>query len=175
MSEQHLNSIIIRPAVRTDAAVLGHYGASLMSLHSEWDQERFISAGPSTPEKYAQWLSSQVALDDVVVLVAEDRGFVIGYVYAALEGADYMTLRGPAAVIHDIFVNPDRRREGVGRGLLERAISTLSRKGAPRIILSTAYKNEGARSLFERMGFRATMIEMTKDCEAVDSGQSESS
>jgi len=76
-----------------------------------------------------------------------------------------MALRGPAGVIHDIFVDPQRRREGVGGRLLEQAAAMLSRKGAPRIVLSTAYKNKNAQALFDRMGFRATMIEMTKDCD----------
>ncbi|RFB96559.1 GNAT family N-acetyltransferase [Rhizobium leguminosarum bv. trifolii] len=163
MSEQLLETINIRPAVRADAPALGSYGAALMSLHNKWDPARFIPAGPTTPEKYASWLAGQIGRDNVVVLVAEDRDTIIGYVYAALEGADYMALRGPAAVIHDIFVDPERRREGVGRGLLEQAITTLAQRGAPRIVLSTAYKNKGAQALFDGMGFRATMVEMTKD------------
>ncbi len=174
MPQQHLESITIRPAVQADAAVLGSYGASLMSLHNMWDPARFLPAGPTTPDKYASWLASQVVRDDVVVLVAEDRDSIIGYVYGAIEGADYMALRGPAGVIHDIFVDPRRRREGVGRRLLEQAITMLAGKGAPRIVLSTAYKNKGAQALFERMGFRATMIEMTKDCERPDLAQSAS-
>jgi len=165
MSDQHLESINIRPAERADAAVLGSYGAALMSLHHTWDPARFIPAGPTTPDKYASWLASQVVRDDVVVLVAEDRESIIGYVYAGLEGPDYMSLRGPAGVFHDIFVDPQRRREGVGRRLLERAITMLSGRGAPRIVLSTAYANMGAQALFDRMGFRATMVEMTKNLE----------
>lgn len=165
MSDRHLESINIRPAVRADAAVLGSYDAALMSLHNKWDPARFIPAGPTTPDKYASWLASQVARDDVVVLVAEHRNSIIGYVYGAIESADYMALRGPAGVIHVIFVDPQRRREGVGRCLLEQAITMLSGRGSPRIVLSTAYKNKGAQALFERMGFQATMVEMTKNCE----------
>jgi ribosomal protein S18 acetylase RimI-like enzyme len=165
MSDQHLESIIIRPAVRADATVLGSYGAALMSLHNKWDPARFIPAGPTTPDKYASWLASQMVREDVVVLVAEDRNSIIGYVYGALEGADYMALRGPAGVLHDIFVDPQRRRDGVGRRLLEQAVKMLAGKGAPRIVLSTAYKNKGAQALFDRMGFRATTVEMTRDVE----------
>ncbi|MFS8049642.1 N-acetyltransferase family protein [Rhizobium sp. BR 314] len=174
MSEQHLEPITIRPAVRADAAVLGSYGASLMALHNKWDPARFIPAGSTTPEKYASWLASQIGRDDVIVLVGEDRDTIIGYVYATLEGPDYMALRGPAGVIHDLFVDPQRRREGDGRRLLEQAVTMLAGKGAPQVVLSTAYKNNGAQALFERIGFRATMIEMTKDCERPDLAQSAS-
>jgi hypothetical protein len=90
VSEQRLASISIRPAVQADTAALGSYGASLMSLHNRWDPARFLPAGPTTPEKYASWLAGQIGRDDVLILVAEDRDSVVGYVYAAFEGADYM-------------------------------------------------------------------------------------
>jgi len=37
----------------------------------------------------------------------------------------------------------------------------LRGKSMPRVMLGTAAQNENARRLFERRGFRATMIEMT--------------
>jgi ribosomal protein S18 acetylase RimI-like enzyme len=33
----------------------------------------------------------------------------------------------------------------------------------PRIVLSSAERNEGAQRFFTRMGFRRTMIEMTRE------------
>ena len=37
--------------------------------------------------------------------------------------------------------------------------------GAPRVVLWTADKNQGAQRLFTRLGFRRTMIEMTRELE----------
>ena len=37
------------------------------------------------------------------------------------------------------------------------------RKGAPRVVLHTAALNEAAQRFFERLGFRRTMIEMTRE------------
>jgi hypothetical protein len=39
----------------------------------------------------------------------------------------------------------------------------LTRMGAPRVVLMTAFLNEPARRFFERRGFRATMLEMTRE------------
>ena len=39
----------------------------------------------------------------------------------------------------------------------------LASRGAPRVVLSTAFRNEAAQRLFERMGFRRTMVEMTRE------------
>jgi ribosomal protein S18 acetylase RimI-like enzyme len=88
---------------------------------------------------------------------------VIGYTYAGVEGYDYMSLRGPAGVLHDIVVDPRRRRTGAGAQLLGHALAFLKSRKVPRVVLSTAVKNEAAQRLFERAGFRRTMIEMTAE------------
>jgi ribosomal protein S18 acetylase RimI-like enzyme len=88
---------------------------------------------------------------------------VIGYAYAAVEGYDYMALRGPAGVLHDIIVDPEHRGRGVGRLLLDAALEFLRSRGVPRVVLSTAEQNEGAQRLFASMGFRRTMVEMTRE------------
>lgn len=153
----------LRPAVRADLTVLGSFGALLVGLHHELDAKRFIEPTTRTPAQYAAFLESQLSRTDTVLLVAEDNGSILGYVYAALEGYDYMSLRGPAGVVHDLFVDPARRREGVGRLLLEAAINKLKDMGSDRFVLSTAYRNEAARHLFTAMGFRPTMVEMTRE------------
>jgi len=88
---------------------------------------------------------------------------VIGYTFAGVEGADYMALRGPAGVLYDILVDPARRGQGVGRTLLEATLAALKARGAPRVVLYTAERNDAAQRLFARAGFRRTMIEMTRE------------
>jgi ribosomal protein S18 acetylase RimI-like enzyme len=88
---------------------------------------------------------------------------VLGYTYAGVEGTDYMALRGPAGVLYDVVVDPAHREQGVGRMLLEAAVAELRARGAPRVVLSTAERNENAQRLFARAGFRRTMIEMTRE------------
>ena len=55
------------------------------------------------------------------------------------------------------------RRQGIGRALLERAVDALRDLGAPRVLLFTAEDNHGAQAMFDRAGFRRTMIEMTRE------------
>ena len=70
-----------------------------MSLHHDLDQSRFIAPSAATPNLYAGFLDVQWQRPDAIVLVAEEASAVLGYVYAALEGNDYMALRGPAGVL----------------------------------------------------------------------------
>lgn len=155
--------IVIRPATPADAPALGRLGALLVAVHHGFDPQRFISPGPGTERGYGEYLSSQINAPDMVVLVAEQDGEVVGYAYGGVEGVDWMALRGPAGALYDLVVDPAQRRRGVGRRLLDAAVAALMEKGAPRVVLSTADRNAGAQALFAEAGFRRTMVEMTFD------------
>ena len=153
----------IRPATPKDLGVVGGLGALLVALHHELDPARFMAATARTPQGYASFLGSQLDEPDIIILVAEQDGEVIGYTYAGVEGMDYMSLRGPAGVVHDLVVDPAHRGRGVGQLLLDATLAALNTRGVHQIVLSTADRNLTAQRLFERAGFRRTMIEMTRD------------
>lgn len=153
----------IRRAQPGDAGSLGRLGALLVQEHYEFDQARFLAPTTDTPQMYGSFLASQLEEPEAVILVAEHEGRVIGYAYGAIEGHDYMALRGPAAVLHDLIVDPEHRRRGVGEALLNAILSALANDQAPRVVLSTAHRNAPAQRFFERMGFRRTMVEMTRE------------
>jgi ribosomal protein S18 acetylase RimI-like enzyme len=114
------------------------------------------------PEKGYEWfLRSQIQEEQAVVLVAEQEGIVVGYVYAALEPRSWKELREPAGFIHDVVVSEQSRHSGIGQALVESVCGWLQSHGAPRVILWTADQNILAQRLFSRLGFRRTMIEMT--------------
>lgn len=155
--------VSIRPATSADVPTLGRLGALMVRTHYEFDPKRFMAVSPQTEMRYGAFLESQFGKPDVVVLVAELDGEVVGYVYAGLEGYDYMALRGPAGALYDVVVDPTHRRSGVGRVLVTAAMDFLKSRGAPRVVLSTAEHNDEAQRLFARAGFRRTMIEMTAE------------
>jgi ribosomal protein S18 acetylase RimI-like enzyme len=163
MTNDRATGPVVRRAASADLASLGRLAALLVQEHHDFDGRRFLAATNRTPDDYASFLRSQLDDPDIVVLVAENDGGVIGYAYAAIEGYDYMSLRGPAAVLHDLIVDPEHRGRGVGRLLLNATLSYLTSRGAPRVVLSTAERNVSAQRLFERMGFRRTMVEMTRE------------
>jgi ribosomal protein S18 acetylase RimI-like enzyme len=151
-----------RPATPADTTALGRLGAQLVAFHHDLDPERFIPSRSGTERGYGSYLKDELRRQGVVMLVAEEAGEVVGYAYAGLEGHDWMTLRGPAGVIYDLVVDPRRRGNGIGRKLLDDVVAALSASGAPRVVLSTAARNEGAQRLFASAGFRPTMIEMSR-------------
>ena len=157
------DAITIRRATRADLAALGKLGALLLRTHYQFDPQRFMAPGSHPEEGYAWFLGTQLGEDDVVVFVAERQAEVVGYVYAALEPQSWKELREACGFIHDVVVDEGRRRSGVASALMEAAIDWLRERGAPRVVLGTAQKNDAAQRLFDRLGFRRTMVEMTRE------------
>ena len=154
---------LIRPARRRDLPSLGRLGALLVRTHYEFDRQRFLAPGAGTEKGYAWFLGTQRRSRRAVVLVAERDHQVIGYVYAALEPQSWKELREPAGFIHDVAIDPGARRGGVATALIRAATDWLAERGAPRVIICTADRNHAAQALFDRLGYRRTMIEMTRE------------
>lgn len=158
-------SISVRAATADDVPALGRLGSLLVAVHHELDPARFIAPTPTTEHSYAAFLASQLERPEAILLVAEGGRAVLGYALARTEGSDFMVLRGPAALLHDLVVDPSHRRKGVARMLLDAVIAAARQRGAPRLVLSTAATNRAAQQLFASAGFRDTMIEMTHELE----------
>ena len=156
-------SVSIRHAAPEDLPALGRLGALLLRTHYGFDRRRFMAPGRDPESGYGSFLGSQLLEDDVVVLVAERSGAVVGYVYAGLEPRSWKELREAAGFIHDVAVLEHGRRAGVARALVEAAVEWLRSRGAPRVMLWTAEQNGAAQQLFAGLGFRRTMIEMTRE------------
>jgi ribosomal protein S18 acetylase RimI-like enzyme len=58
--------------------------------------------------------------------------------------------------LQDLWVLPDRRSEGIGTELVAAVERAVALRGHERIALSVGIANDGARSLYERLGYRRT-------------------
>ena len=155
--------VLVRRATDADAPTLGRLGALLMRTHHDFNPQRFLSPGSDPESGYGRFLRSQLRDEDVIVLVAEHDGVVIGYVYAGLEPLSWKELRDACGFIHDVVIAEPGRRLGAATALIEAAVEWLRQRGAPRVVLWTAEPNAAAQALFSRLGFRRTMVEMTRE------------
>ena len=154
---------MIRVATTADLPALGRLGALLLRTHHEFDPHRFIAPEDNVEEGYAWFLGTQLRQKDAAIFVAERGGEVLGYVYAGVEPHSWKELRDEAGFIHDIVVDERGRRTGLASALVERAVEWLRQRGMPRVVLWTAERNDVAQRLFAALGFRRTMIEMTRE------------
>lgn len=151
----------IRPAASVDLPRVADLAGALVRMHHAVDPARFFLPD-RVEEGYAWWFEREIKRKDAFVIVAEIDGAIVGYAYGTREGRDWNALLDEHGYIHDVFVAPEARRSGAGRKLMLAAIDELTRRGAPRIVLTTMVSNEAAQRLFAACGFRATMIEMTR-------------
>lgn len=154
---------LIRRATAGDLNAIGRLGALLLRVHYEFDHQRFMRPGNDAEEGYSWFLGSQLREDESLVLVAERDGRVVGYLYASIEARNWKELRERAGFVHDILVNDESRGHGIAERLMDAAFAWMREQNVPRVLLWTAASNHRARKLFDRLGFRPTMLEMTKE------------
>jgi ribosomal protein S18 acetylase RimI-like enzyme len=151
----------VRQAESADLPRVAQLAGALVRMHHEVDPGRFLLV-ERVEEGYAWWLARELRRAQAVVLVACRGDDVIGYAYGTLEERDWNLLLDAHGAIHDVFVREDARRGGSGRALVDGLVKELTRLGAPRVVLSTMVGNVAAQALFQRCGFRPTMLEMTR-------------
>jgi ribosomal protein S18 acetylase RimI-like enzyme len=57
-------------------------------------------------------------------------------------------------ILHDLYVVPARRRQGIGRALMETAHQFARRQGAHRVSLATAVDNLAGQRLYQSLGYQ---------------------
>ena len=152
-------TILIRPAVRSDVPALCSLAELLALQHAAFDPAHYRFP-KSVADAYADLLNEQLGLKEAVVLVAEVSGVLVGYAFARVEPPSLVALTGAAGWIHDLYVVAELRGLGTGSRLLDAAIQALGDLGVTDVLLGVAAQNEAAAALFRRRGFRPTLQEM---------------
>ena len=128
----------IRRAVRAD--LLAMLRIERASFSDPWSEETLATA---------------LALDRMLVLVADERGDAPGDGAPKLVGYVVALVIAPDAEIADLAVAPGARRRGVGRALLARGLEELAAMDVRAVHLEVRESNMEARTLYESTGFTA--------------------
>ena len=90
--------------------------------------------------------------DDASVYVAELDGKVAGA--ASLWIQPRLNWTTPQAWIPDLYVDPEFRRRGAARALLDACVADARRRGCHRLVLESGHHRAEAHQLYEAYGFR---------------------
>jgi ribosomal protein S18 acetylase RimI-like enzyme len=158
----HSGGVEVRGATPADLDSIAPMGAALVKFHHVLDPERFLLSD-GVEKGYRRFLESELKNAQAVILVATVEGLegVVGYSYGRLEERDWTTLRDAHGALHDVYVDDRARRRGVAEALVESMVDALRSRGVTSVILMSAWDNSPAQRVFERLGFRRTMVEMT--------------
>lgn len=137
-----MSDVVIRRATARDAPVLAPL----------FDAYRCFYERPSDPGLAQAFLEKRLGSGESTVFVAEVDGMAVGFVqlYPSFDSVE----AGAVWILHDLFVDPDGRGRGVGRGLMEAARRLAVETGAVGLSLATASDNLVAQRLYESLGYR---------------------
>jgi ribosomal-protein-alanine N-acetyltransferase len=133
-----IGELQIRPA--TDADLAGMVAIERASFSDPW-----------TPAA----LASTLRYEHMRVLVAAASAEVAGDGASRPLGYVVAMVAGPEAEIADLAVSPVARRRGIGRALIDRALSELAGIGVEAVFLEVRESNRAARALYESLAFQA--------------------
>jgi ribosomal protein S18 acetylase RimI-like enzyme len=152
--------MLVRPARPDDLPAVSRLAAELVRMHHRLDPPRFLLAEP-IETGYRRFFSRELKRAGALILVAEADARIVGYAYGTLEPRDWNDLLDACGKLNDLYVDAGARRQGIGRALATEMLAALRGRGAPRVVLLSAWQNPQAHAFFESLGFRRTMLEMT--------------
>ena len=149
----------IRPATPDDAPHVLPMVEQICALHESWDAAKYGFL-PNVVTMYRSWLTTRANDPRSVFIVAERDDRLVAFLVGTVEREIPIYRLKEYGFIHDVWVEPAYRNEGVARQMTMLAIERFREMGVTQIRLDTAAKNDAARGLFASCGFRICTSEM---------------
>lgn len=134
--------------MKTIRASLDH----LEQLAELFNQYRIFYRQGSDPAGCKTFMQERMEKDQSTIFVAQaDDGTLVGFtqLYRSFCSVELK----PLVYLYDLFVDPDARRRGVARSLMDAARQFATEHGADRLQLETAIDNTQAQALYEDLGY----------------------
>ncbi|WP_054842731.1 GNAT family N-acetyltransferase [Vulcanisaeta distributa] len=143
--------VTIREARESDVDAMVDLVVRLKRLNSEFDP--LFSARNDCAERAREYLMNAIRDNkNHLILVAEDMGGkIVGVLKADIRERLFYSPSIEGAIV-DFYVMPEYRRKGLGRMMLERAITMLRERGAQLITAEFPTQNQIAINFYNKMG-----------------------
>lgn len=164
---------IIRPAQPTDIPHLLPLIAKICALHQMWDDAKYGFL-PHPEQRYNSWLHQLLRQPRHLCLVAQvsrEDSSLVGCLIATTESEIPIYRIKEYGFIHDLWVEPAYRHQGIARQMVQQTIDHFTQLGIAQIRLDTATPNEVARRFFTACGFRPSTTEMLIELEKQGNGE----
>jgi ribosomal protein S18 acetylase RimI-like enzyme len=149
-------SVRVRRARRDDLPSVLSLFDELDRLQRDW---RLFTPRPGVADEVRRKYAEAMTRSDVIVAVAEDGAEVVGMAFAESRTpsrfSDERSLE-----ISGVIVRAERRREGIGRLLVQEAVRFASERGLRWVSLRTFGPNAEAMDFWESLGFSARVVEL---------------
>lgn len=152
-----------RPATPADVPAILPMVRAICDLHEAHDPQRF-AVRPDVLERYAKWLPERAVDPRSVFLVATlpTSPAPVGFAVCTIEPEVPIFWVPECGWIHDLYIMPHARRQGLARELVDAITVRFTALGVKQLRLHTATFNDAARATFAAEGFRPCVVEMLK-------------
>jgi ribosomal protein S18 acetylase RimI-like enzyme len=140
------------PAYAADKVESGQWTADEALERSRQEHDELLPQGAQTPENH-------------LLTVVDGHGAAVGVLWFAVKTRFDTRI----AYVYDVAVVPQRQREGHALRAFQALEDEVRRLGLSGIALHVFGHNQGARALYERLGFEPTNISLFKPVGRSDS------
>ncbi len=115
------------------------------------------------PSNWEKHLRDLMKSQDNQILVALDRGYIVGYSIAQISRYAPLWERETYGVIDSMAVQSDYHRKGIGERMLAKIYEWFESRKIDRIELSVAARNQVGYSFWKKHGFQDYMHDLYLD------------
>ncbi len=115
-------------------------------------------------QSFRQFLRRSIpASGDMLLLVADLGGEIVGFLIGVIRDSAPVFVRSRHGYITDIYVDPEFRRRGVGRKLVETTEEWFAAHGLDHVRLQVATANEAGLAFWRSVGFGDYFLTLWKE------------
>jgi GNAT superfamily N-acetyltransferase len=159
-----VGGISLRPARSGDLPACMEMFRELNRLQAPW---RVFTPRDGLAEEMAGKYEAARSDPDAILLVAEDRGRVVGMAAGHVHRPSSFSAE-LAVELSSVYVRPSHRRRGVAQALAAEVARFARSRGVGRITIKTFAQNEEALEAWVRMGFEPRMVQLTAPAERLE-------
>jgi GNAT superfamily N-acetyltransferase len=149
-----MSNIIIRAAVQADLPILKGFEQGIIAT-----ERPFNDCLKSEHICYYD-IGALIDGESSKVVVAEDSGVIVGSGYARIKQSKAHLQHDLHAYLGFMYVAPSHRGQGVNQLVIQTLIKWGKEQGMQDFYLEAYADNTSALKAYEKLGFRASLIEM---------------
>ena len=106
---------------------------------------------PFEPDKAKQFLEERLSGEECIIFIAIENEQQAGFtqLYPSFSSVAMTKIW----ILNDLFVSTGYRQKGIGQALITHVMEYCKTTGRKKLVLSTAYSNDSAQKLYEKLGF----------------------
>lgn len=157
----------IRAATVRDLEAIGHLWEEKGALHSrEFDRgparQGFARRNQAAALTFARHLQEQLRSPERHILVAEEKGQVVGFLNAVEKRRPSLYEASRVLKVQDLHVQEGKRGQGVGSALLAAAEEIAKKQGIAFVTLAASVANDRGLKFYQDRGYHPHRVHLVK-------------